>query len=451
MRQKRTVQSSIFERYAEHEIGLELQAMSGWLDQHPELLEWVDADLAKRPRLDTGRRGLSCESVLRCALLKQYRQLSYDDLAFCLLDSVSCQAFARVSNGWIPKKAVLQKVISAITDATWERINATLLQRAHHHQVESGRMLRIDSTVTATPIHAPSDSSLLRDGVRVMTRLLRQATRLAEGRATIRYHNHERVTKKRARAIEYTRGRDKKAQLYRDLLEITGRCLHYLDQAALILDLIGHHLPADAVSAWQRQAAHFKALIEAVMEQTRRRVMLGETVPAADKVVSLFEHHTDIIVKGGRQVQYGHKLNLCSGRSGLILDVVIEHGNPSDADRFIPMLDRHIAQYGKAPRQMAADGGYASRDNLAQAKARQVVDVAFHKKSGLNIEAMAKSAWVYRKLRNFRAGIEAGISCLKRAYGLGRCTWKGLAHFKAYVWSSIVAHNLALFVRLKPT
>ena len=114
------------------------------------------------------------------------------------------------------------------------------------------------------------------------------------------------------------------------------------------------------------------------------------------------------------------------------------------------MLDRHIAFYGEPPRQAAADGGFASRDNLEQAKARGVADVAFHKKSGLRIEAMVKSRWVYRKLRNFRAGIEASISCLKRAFGLARVTWRGLAHFEAYVWSSVVAYNLALLARLKP-
>ena len=112
------------------------------------------------------------------------------------------------------------------------------------------------------------------------------------------------------------------------------------------------------------------------------------------------------------------------------------------------MLERHTAFYGQAPRQAAADGGYASHANLDKAKARGVSDMAFHKKCGLRIEDMVRSHWVYRKLRNFRAGIEAGISCLKRAYGLARCTWRGLEHFKAYVWSSVVAYNLALFARL---
>ena len=202
--------------------------------------------------------------------------------------------------------------------------------------------------------------------------------------------------------------------------------------------------------SWWLQWQHYQPLIRQVMDQAVRRVFQGERVPAAQKIVSIFEEHTDIIVKGSRDIQYGHKLNLSTGRSGLILDVVIEAGNLADVDRFLPMLERHIANYGEAPRQMAADGGYASIGNLRDAQALQVEDVVFHKKRGLKVEEMARSPWVYRKLRNFRAGIEAGISCMKRAYGLGRCTWKGLAHFKAYVWSSVVAHNLALLVRLAP-
>jgi len=115
------------------------------------------------------------------------------------------------------------------------------------------------------------------------------------------------------------------------------------------------------------------------------------------------------------------------------------------------MLKRHIAFYGGAPRQTAADGGFASRGNLAQAKAFGVRDAAFHNKAGLRVMDMVKRNWVYRKLRNFRAGIEADISRLKRAYGLARCLWRGLDHFTAYVWSSAVAYNLALFARLRPT
>ncbi len=448
MREKHTVQRSIFEHYAEHEIGRELKAISDWLDQHMDLLDWVAADINPRNVEDTGRKGLSVESVLRCALLKQYRQLTYEDLVFCLMDSASCQTFARLSLQWFPKKSVLQGCISAITDVTWERINQRLLCSAQRAKVEKGDMLRIDSTVTHTPIHAPSDSSLLWDSVRVLVRLLRQAEKLASGITVIEYRNHRRVAKKRMRAIIYTRGQDKKARLYRDLIEITKKSLGYVEAASLRLDVF---TDPEACEAWQLQWQHYRSLILQVIDQTERRVFAKEKVPASEKIVSIFEEHTDIIVKGSRDVHYGHKINLSTGRSGLVLDVVIEAGNPADAERFLPMLDRHIQHYGKPPRQMAADGGYASLENLHAAKARQVTDVVFHKKRGLKVDEMAKSPWVYRKLRNFRAGIEAGISCLKRAWGLGRCTWKGLACFRAYVWSSVVAHNLALFSRLVPT
>ena len=203
-----------------------------------------------------------------------------------------------------------------------------------------------------------------------------------------------------------------------------------------------------AAALWQAEFGQYRPLIERIVGQTERRVFQGETVAATEKIVSLFEPHTDIIVKGGREVEYGHKLSLTTGRSGLILDLVIEAGNPADSERFLPMLERHIAFYGEAPRQTAADGGFASRHNLGEAKALGVRDVAFHKKAGLRVMDMVKSNWVYRKLRNFRAGIE--FSCLKRAYGLARCIWRGLDHFRAYVWSSALAYNLALFARLKP-
>jgi transposase, IS5 family len=444
MRQERTVQMSIFDVFAGHEIGRELKAMSEWLDGHRALLGLVAEDLRRDGVRATGRRGLPAEAVLRCALLKQYRQLSYEELAFHLEDSASFRAFARLPCAWSPKKSVLQKTISAIRAETWEAINRTLLASARQEKLEDGRVVRLDSTVTAALMHEPSDSSLLWDAVRVMVRLLRQADTLMGG--TERgWRNHCRAAKKRWRAIEFTRGRPQRVQLYRELIRITRATLAYLRGAAA--ELVPARSPA--VALWQARVCHYRPLVEQIITQTERRVLAGEAVPAGDKLVSLFEPHADIIVKGSRDVDYGHKLNLTTGRSGLILDLVIEAGNPADRERLLPMLERHIAVWGRAPRQAAADGGYASRNNLAQAKAFGVRDMAFHKKSGLRIEDMVKSNWVYRKLRNFRAGIEAGISCLKRAYGLARCTWRGLGHFKAYVWSSAVAYNLALLARLR--
>lgn len=445
MRQKRTVQGSIFDLYAEHEIGRELKAMSDWLDGHPEILDWITPDLCRTEIKQTGREGLSVESILRCAILKQHRQLSYEALTFYLEDSHSFQAFARLPLRLRPKKSVLHKGVSAISDASWERIHRLMVRDANVQKIERGRVVRVDSTVTETPVHEPTDSTLLWDAVRTQVRLMERAQELA-GQTQLTWCNHRRVAKKRAYQIQYSRGKEKKANWYRDLIKVTRKGLNYLDKAWCTLTQLT--VDEAAFAAWETQVKHYRGLIEGVIDQAQRRVINGEQVPAAQKIFSLFEEHTDIIIKGSRDIQYGHKLNLTSGRSGLILDAVIEEGNPADSERFMPLLKRQIEIYGRAPRQIAADGGYASKDNVQQAKDKGVKDVAFHKKKGLKVDQMVKSDWVYRKLRNFRAGIEAGISCLKRSYGLSRCTWKGLEHFKSYVWSAVVAHNLAVFSRL---
>ena len=444
MRQERTVQANLFDRFADHELGRELRAMSQWLDEHRELNSLAAEDLRRHGVKETGREGLPAESVVRCALLKQHRQLTYEELAFHLEDSASFRAFARLPLSWTPKKSVLHRTISAIRAETWESINRAVLTTAHDEKIETGKVVRFDSTVTAALMHEPTDSRLLWDAVRVLARLLRAADALVAGLA---WRDHRRAAKKRARTIQYARDRLKRITHYRELIKLTRSTLTYADQAAAEVSRAPDPI---AATLWRAGFRHYRPLIERIIGQTERRVLHGEGVPAAEKVVSLFEPHADIIVKGARDVQYGHKLNLTTGRSGLILDLVIEPGNPADSDRFLPMLERQIAFYGKAPRQTAADGGFASRDNLARAKALGVHDAAFHKKAGLRVMDMVKSNWVYRKLRNFRAGIEADISCLKRAYGLGRCLWRGLDHFKAYVWSSAVAYNLALFARLRP-
>ena len=446
MRQERTVQASIFDLFATHEIGHELKAMSQWLDEHRDLLGLVVRDLVRIGVKPTGRQGLPAEAVLRCALLKQYRQLSYQELAFHLEDSASFRAFARLPWSWNPQKSVLQKTISAIRSETWEQVNRALLLCARQAKLEDGVVVRLDSTVTSALMHEPSDSSLLWDAVRIMVRLLKRADALIGG-AGPGWCDHCRAAKKRARNIQFTRGRPNRVQLYRELIAITRATLAYLKQATERLAVAS----TPAIALWQLQVHHYRPLVERIIRQSERRVLAGEQVPAGEKLVSLFEEHADIIVKGSRDTEYGHKLNLTTGRSGMILDLVIEAGNPADSDRLLPMLARHIDLYGQVPRQAAADGGFATRTNLAAAKAWGVCDMAFHKKAGLRIEDMVKSKWVYRKLRNFRAGIEAGISCLKRAYGLARCTWRGLDHFKTYVWSSVVAYNLVLFARLKST
>ncbi len=206
--------------------------------------------------------------------------------------------------------------------------------------------------------------------------------------------------------------------------------------------------PVNRASA-QRFAAdikHFLVLTEKIINQTRRRVINEERVPADEKVVSIFEEHTDIIRKDRRETLYGHKVCLTGGPSSMILDCLILDGNPADATLAETMIDRQIEIYDQAPRQVAYDGAFSSKANLEAIKAKGVEDVAFTK-AHFAVTDMVKSSWVYQRLRRFRCGIEGVISFLKRVFGLDRCTWRSLPSFKSYVWSSIITCNLLVMAR----
>lgn len=447
MRAKHNPQNSLFDpEPIDHPVAGDLEWASDWLDAHPELLDAIAADLGATDGSGPGRHGLTCETVLRCAVLLHLRQASYRELAFTLVDSRSAQRFARLDpSRRPPRKSVLQATVGAIRAATWETIDRRLLDEAQQARVERGAAVRIDSTVTETHILKPSDSRLLFDGVRVLTRLLHEA-RDELGAVAIDCHDHCRAAKRRAQEAGSQRGAKRRARTYRKLLRLVGRTRGYVEQA------LPRVRAANTLWSvhWVETAQTYLDLLDRVIDQTERRVFGGETVPAAEKVVSLFEPHTDIIVKAKRGTHYGHKINLSTGRSGLVLDVVVEDGNPADSARCLPMLKRHIEHYGAAPSRAAFDGGYASRENLKQAKALGIEHVVFHKKRGLKAEDMTPSSWLYRRLKNFRAGVEAGISYLKRCFGLGRCLWRGLPRFTAYVRSAVFAHNLMRLARLRP-
>lgn len=445
MRERRTAQTGLLDHsVVDHPAAAVLERVSALLDEHRELLDWVSADIDSGASSSVGRQGLTCETILRCAVLKHLWQQGYRELAFTLQDSLTAQRFARLVGGRAPGKSALQCLISAIRPETWERINRRLLRFAQTEGIETGAQVRIDSTVTETHILSPEDSRLLLDGVRVLTRLLKEA-RKRLGTAVV-FSDHRRACKRRALEVRSQRGAERRARTYRRLLKLVARTIGYMETARPQVGAIQEPW----ARSWESRAEHYMELLERVVDQTKRRVLHGETVPAPEKVASLFEPHTDIIRKGGRRTHYGHKINLATGKSGLVLDVVVESGNPADSERCLPMLERHLAQYGSAPERAALDGGYGSKSNLEDAKALGVVDVVFHKKGGLKPDQMARSSWIYGQLKRFRAGIEAGISYLKRCFGLDRCNWKGLTHFRAYVHSAVLAHNLIRLARLKP-
>jgi IS5 family transposase len=245
--------------------------------------------------------------------------------------------------------------------------------------------------------------------------------------------------------------KDKKSRekYYRDLLQVTTKTLTYAEQAGSFLTGYLSPDPTQILLAQKMAEAlkTYSALTRRVIDQTERRVLNGQTVPASEKVVSLCEPHTDIIVKDHRDTFYGHKLCLTGGASNLITDCLICEGNPADTSLTDQMLDRQRELYARYPLKVAFDGGFASKENLVSAKSKHISDVCFAKKRGIEVEEMCRSPWVYRRLRRFRAGVESGISWLKRCFGLCRCTWRGFQSFQSYAWVSIVSANLLTLAR----
>ncbi|MYE10958.1 MAG: transposase [Gammaproteobacteria bacterium] len=228
MRQKRTAQQSLFDpEPVHHPVADALEAISAWLDAHPELLDAIAADLGTAA---CGRAGLSCETVLRCAVLKHLRQGTWRSLEFTLRDSASARRFVRADPIRLPKKSALQATVGAVGPDTWERVNRCLLHTARHSGVETGARVRVDSALTETHILAPADSRLLYDGIRVLTRLLGQA-RQHLGSEAVTLHDHRRAAKRRYLEAGAQRGRERRAHTYRRLLRLARRTLGYVDGA----------------------------------------------------------------------------------------------------------------------------------------------------------------------------------------------------------------------------
>ena len=424
-----------------HKQSRELAAIDRILVANPSAAEAVWKDLQGGPLTKKGRPGLSADQVLRAAIVKQMNGYGYSDLAFHLADSVSNLRFCGFScPEEVPRKSALAHSIKRISAETWEEINRILLGYAKREGIEDGKRVRIDPTVTETNIHSPTDNKLLFDSVRVLGRLLKYA-RKAFG---AEYSSRVKRAKRRHMEVMNAPNHQRRLAPYKDLLKITRETIRYANRAVVRLRVEN----GSEANRLAEELQHYIDLAWKVVSQTERRVLRGESVPAPEKIVSIFEPHTDIIRKDRRDTYYGHKVTLTGGRSGMILDWVVEDGNPADSTLLMRMLDRLEAIYGSYPRQVAIDGGFASKENLRLAKEKPgVVDVAFAKKCGLAVEDMTTSRRVYKKLRDFRAGIEGIISFLKRVFGLRRCTWRGLPSFASYVGASIVSANLLIFAR----
>ena len=444
MREKSKKQLPLMNPTLDHPQAAELDRISRILDQQATIADRIHQDLCRgRALRQTGACGMSAEQVLRAAIVKQMFGFSYELLPFHLADSISLRGFCRIGIAdKCFKKSAIAKNIKRISAATWEQINRALLAHGKREKVEKGRKVRIDCTVVASNIHAPSDSTLLYDSVRVLARMLEF---MRNRGVRIPFTDHRRRAKRRMLAVQYAKNANQRTAAYRDLLKIAGKTVGYATAAIPQTPCMAEHEAIGIYAELQK----YVDLTGKVIAQSYRRVIKGERVPAAEKIVSIFEPHTDIIVKDRRDTHYGHKVCLCVGASNLITDCVITDGNPADTALTTTMLDRQQAIYGRYPLKVALDGGFASKTNLAAAKGRHIKDVCFAKKRGLAVENMCRSQWVYNRLRRFRAGVESIISWIKRSLGMERCTWKGRRSFESYVWLSVVTANLITLARAK--
>lgn len=438
MRQKNTAQLPLAIPASGHPRAQLLEAVSRILDENPILEDIVWQSLTKELQ-DRGAKGLTAEQIIRLTFLKQHEQLTYDDLDFYLNETPLFQSFCRIGiGGRIPSRATVASAIKAVDWEVWEALNVHIGLYAAAMGVEKGREVRVDCTVVESDIHEPADSVLLFDCVRVLTRMLKRMGFRG-------LHDRTRSAKRRVNEILNSKGWRKRRGRYQVLMRLTLEVVGYAEAA---LDEIGRgELECTPITALQLE--ELVGLSRKVLEQARRRVLDGEPVPATEKIVSIFEPHTDIIVKDRRETYFGHKICLTAGRSNLVLDCRVLEGNPADSTLPVEMIERQKKIYGSVPLKAAFDGGFASLENLEKIRDElKVKDVCFSKRRGMKVEDMCRSEWVYKRLLRFRAGVESVISWLKRCFGLTRCMWRSHRSFKSYVWSSIVSANLATLARL---
>ncbi len=422
----------------------ELRVLSDLLDRNPKVVHLVQQDLVVDQK-PVGAEGMAAEQVLRALIVKQMNRMSFRQLAFHLADSQTFSTFCRLDFDQAPSKSSLAANIKRLRPETLDQINQVVLQMAIEQGVEDGSTVRCDCTVTETNIHAPSDSSLLVDGIRVLNHRVRLARKVLGDPTEI--EDELRRAKRCGRHIATSRKGEERTDLYKELFDLTCKSLELAKAARVALQAFEGKTKKRA----QRLVCQLKRFIprvEQVLDQAQRRILQEEKVPSEEKIVSLFEEHTDIVIKNWKDVFYGHKICLATGRSSMILACWVLDGNPCDSTLTKTAIDKTQANLdGRTPRQVVFDGSFKSRQNLTDLKELQVEDVVFSKHQGIQIEEMAKNRETFEALRCFRAGIEGCISFLKRTFGWDRCTWRSLPSFKAYVAAGALTYNLLLLAR----
>jgi transposase, IS5 family len=435
------------------ELSPGLQKIEAYLEDE-KLYRLIRDDLAKRyPKTkETGRNSTPVEVVLRMLVVKRLYGYSYAETERVVRDSLSLRQFCRVYLNDVPDEKTLIRWANVIQPKTLEKFNERIMQLAVERKVTRGRKLRTDGTVVESNIRPPSDNRLLADGVRVLARTVVRARELVKQKMQEPFEDFTQTAKQLARQIGETLRKKTDAaksagrQQYEQLLEMTRKTVIWAQQTK-------KHLRSSCDAKAQRLAQTLETFLprtQQVIDQTVRRILQGEQVPASEKIVSLFEEHADIIRRGkeSRPVEYGHKVWLNEVEGGLVSHYRILDGNPPDEQQWKPSLKAHLKTFHQPPDQASGDRGLFSEPNEQLAHELGVKRVVLPQR-GHRSKARLKhehKIW-FVKGRHWHAGIEGRISVLKRAHDLARCLAHGLNGFHGWIGWGVIAGNLAVLGR----
>jgi len=424
----------------------EYKAIGEILDKHPEILERAHRDLAKLSKA-TSRRGrkadFTSENLFRAILVMQREGLDYREASVRIAESDTLQNFCRLIKKPTIDFTLLNKAYGAIQPETWERMNHLLALGAVAAGVVSIGHLRTDTTVTECNIHWPTDSSLLWDTYRVIAREMSRARQIAPLSCRWRFHV------KKIKNLDFFIARYSNSRSKKRLRQVRRKMRTLIVRVEEVLEKAGYFV------AWAKRSsclelmvlgaalADYLPVMRRVADVARRRAFDGEKVPHQDKVFSIFEPHAELIMRGrrSRPVEFGHKVLLTQSKEKFITDYVVLEENRSD-DNLLPMvLERHEQRYGRRPESVAADMGFCPDAETYEELEEQVDYLGVPRRTRDFGDAMM-SVW-----QQWRAGIEGTISCLKRAFRLARCCFRGFKNFASAIGSAVFCHNLTILAK----
>ncbi len=410
------------------------------LELHPDIILLMRDDIkGNSPSSQFGRGDVpTVEQIVRAALYKEMKSLDYRELAFAQIDSRICATFIKLDLRKPYSFQMFQNYISRIRPETLQKVLYRINQIAIGEGYEDVERLCQDTTVVKTNIHHPTNNSLIWDCIRESHRLM---GRLKQEIEDLSFINYIGGAKKTYFSLNVTKKNEARYDLFCKQLILFTKVIN---QTSNVIKKKFGNLNAGLI---QIQMNSLLELMLQVYDMAYELQIEGNQVPNEKKLFSIFELHTDIIVKGQREVEFGHKVSLATGSSNLILDCKVERGNPSDKSLYQGVINRVVEAYGSVPRDSAADGGYASLDNLNFAKNMEIKNIVFNKVVG-SLQNQVTSKNMETRLKRWRSSIEAVISNLKRGFNLDRCNWKGWIHFQAKVLWSVLAYNIRVLTAM---